>query len=484
MALLRWFEREGGRLGGLTPTSISGTIRADGACWLKMQVFADAGMATVLAESPAVELVADNNYTGTVTVDGLAPNQRYWYHFRLEDVPYTDYRNGSAETYSAGSFDTPPAIEGISKEYKISFMTCNGVHAAPEKHNYGDIWRAWFRLNQLGIQQNFMLGDMYYSDTDSGNALPYYSEGAWRNTSEGDSSLEAYRTAFIGTVDVLRYHGYQNYMADFFLNTPSAWMWDDHDRGWNNMDGSHTWTAEETLRAARAQKVACENYMDMNGIYITQDGRSYTPQVNEVNYYHVDIGITRIIVPDLRSFRDDRNDEDLPTKTMMGATQKAWFKAKVQEWNQPGRNLIIGSQMMFDGMINYDGNGSTDHYAMWSHERDEIMQFLFDNFDTKRMFIYSGDTHLGCVAVFDEDYNGGDGREIYQVTAATLWERNYRDFLNTWKVGVSGKGGRYLKQRIDEPVMCTVDLHTDGRMTVKMVELYTGKIPWQRTFGE
>ena len=465
------FQREGCRLGGVTATTIAAVARTDlNGTRLFMDVYADPGRTRLVTSSPAATLDAANNYQATCYVTGLTANTKYWYRMRADDGLGNSV-SGTIAGYTSGSFSTAPST---AAPRRFAFMSCNPMNPAPTHYGPAISPIMWQRTSDLGIHHAFNLGDIYYSDIGTNNATADYTVGAWRKpAADADATVAAYRTNFITTYSEMERQGRYNWLAHFSANTPVGYMWDDHDRGWDDMSGSGTWTASQITRAANAKQSGHEMFMNLNKIHITADSRTWTPGTTEEDYFHVDYPGVRIVVLNCRTFRSLSTATDNASKTMLGTAQKAWLKEKIL--NNPQPRLIIASPVMFDG--NHGWNETTvDGWRGFNTERDEILNYIWANGNAAKTLLVSGDTHAGCVA----KYRGPSqaNTPIYEIAGGNLWPTSAHGFINGWREGVTGLGGEQLVMRVNEPNVCLVDLSSDGTMRAQLYELMTGKTVW------
>ena len=104
--------------------------------------------------------------------------------------------------------------------------------------------------------------------------------------------------------------------SEMFRQVPMAYVWDDHDFGGNNANRRST-----THEAAR---LTYEEFVPHYPLVFDREGPiSQTFSVGRVKF----------ILTDLRSDRDSVTNVDDAHKTIMGETQKAWFKKELLEAN-------------------------------------------------------------------------------------------------------------------------------------------------------
>jgi phosphodiesterase/alkaline phosphatase D-like protein len=486
------FQREGCRTGGVTQNGFGVTARTDsnGAnLWIEVSV--DPNFAIINGTSTSAPLNASNNYQNTTFITGLSAGRKYYYRCVADDG-FGNKVTGTREGFTLGSVRTIPSE---ITQTKTVWMSCNPMLPGMLTNDGTKqiAIRMWNGIYGLHADLGFNLGDVYYSDIYSSNAnsLPDYSEGAWRAPIPSDTvtaTAGAYRTNFISCYDELRRIGMDNYMVKFQVDTPTCWMWDDHDSGWNDCNGFQNYEGDAARYAKyqRGTAVADECFMDLNKPYIEQEnGRIFQHGVNPApKYYYVDVPGTRFIVWDIRTYRSWNTDADIAgVKSMLGAEQLQWVKDRISD--NPHRNLVIGTPMMLDGNHGWD-EAPDETWRTYSWERDEILDHIREFGNPATTIVVSGDTHTGSVARYD-DYGLTEGA-IDEWLAGNLWPVSYHDYINGWGEGDSKleggapRGGRLLTMRVNKPCVVTVDLNSDGTMTAGLYEPVTKTMVMKKTY--
>src|SRR5712664_4051358 len=101
--------------------------------------------------------------------------------------------------------------------------------------------------------------------------------------------------------------------AELYRYIPFVYIWDDHDFAGNN-----------SSRAAPSREAARLTYQEYVPHYPLAAGAGAVPV-----YQTFAVGRVKFILTDLRSERDDVKKKDNAQKSMMGASQKAWFKEQL-----------------------------------------------------------------------------------------------------------------------------------------------------------
>jgi len=202
------------------------------------------------------------------------------------------------------------------------------------------------RTPDLGV----MTGDFPYIDVSSNNA------GAIRSS----------REASLSRSDV----------HDFIRKTATVYTWSDHDFGTNNADTNS------------ASKPAAQT------VY-RQQVPHHTLEVSDAIYHTFVYGRVRFIVTDNRSFKSPNANTDNSSKTVLGTTQKTWFKNLITSATEP---LIfwVNEQPWIGATTAGD-----DEWSGYNTERTELGNHISSS--GKKVIILAGDMH--AVAY----HNGGSG---------------------------------------------------------------------------
>lgn len=270
-------------------------------------------------------LAAASAFMGTVTVSGLAPAQRYYYCLWLDGRP--------AMLPPYPSFITAPPT-GEPAHVRFAFISCVGHHGYDAAPGYAD----------LAARTNFdlllMLGDNHYANTaDPVKQRAYYADqrrqGGWR---------------------------------ELAARTPVYAIWDDHDFGPDNSDG--------TLKG-KEQSLQTFREVWANPAY----GEPDHPGV----YFKFIRGNVEFFMLDGRYHRSPNKTRDGPDKTLLGARQLEWFKRALVASTAPVKVVAIG--------VEWQSFGTGDSWTAFQHERDAIYRFLEGQHIEGILFI-TGDRHF------------------------------------------------------------------------------------------
>lgn len=173
----------------------------------------------------------------------------------------------------------------------------------------------------------------------------------------------------------------------------TAYVWDDHDFGGNNCDGSS------------ASKPAAA------GAYRSRVPHYALPHATAI-YQTWDIGRVRFVVTDQRSEASPSAMADGPTKSVLGSTQKSWFKALIA--SSPGMLIVWICPRWF---------ANANHADSWNNfavERAELVDHIKANAHG-RVVVLEADQHT--LAIDDGsnvDHATGGGEPLRCFRAAPL----------------------------------------------------------------
>jgi alkaline phosphatase D len=187
----------------------------------------------------------------------------------------------------------------------------------------------------------------------------------------------------------------QSPSATLFRNHALAYTWDDHDYCGNNSSGSGL-TGSSNARQA---------YQEYIPHYPLAAGSGNVPI-----YQAFTIGRVHIILMDGRSAR-------VPGTSMMGTTQKNWFKQQCLFARDNCLMTVWVTSTMWGGDAGY-----TDNWGGYLSERTELANWFRDN-QIANMLVLSGDAHmLGIDNGTNHDFTTGAANPypLVVMTAASL----------------------------------------------------------------
>ncbi len=273
---------------------------------------------------PGPRLEADSGFMGHVVVPDLQPSTRYYYGLLLDGQP--------AQLRPYPAFTTAPR-EGEPARVRVAFTSCVGYNGYDATAGYADMART--NLDLL-----LMLGDNHYANTnDPVIQRKFYFDqrttAGWRGLSPG---------------------------------TPVYAIWDDHDFGPDNSDG--------TLKGKeRALQTFQEHWA--NPAY----GEPDNPGV----YFKLTRANVDVFLLDGRYYRDPNKATNLEHKTQLGAKQLSWLKRELLASKAVVKVLGSGGE--------WQAYGTDDSWRSFKQERDDIFKFIEDN-GIKGVLLISGDRHF------------------------------------------------------------------------------------------
>lgn len=338
--------------GSITPTSVrvNGKVDTDNAV-VRLVVSDQSDLSSPMYSSPDTAIMAENNRVVSLGMGGLTQNIQYYYALEV---------NGSIDLSLTGKFRTFPAG---SASFTFALGACAWTGSNASTFN---------TIRQLAPLFFFHLGDFDYED------IAVNDRAVYRQTFEAVLSSPS--------------------QSQLYRNVPIAYMWDDHDFGPNNSDS--------TAPGRTAARLTYQEYVPH---YPLEAGTGDVPI-----YQRFDIGRVRFLVCDSRSARSPWRAVDDPQKTMLGASQKAWFKDQLIRGRDSAALIVWVNTLPWIGVTGDDG------WYVYTNERRELANFIRDN-QIYNLCQISGDAHM--VAIDDgtnSDYATGGGACFPVFQAAPL----------------------------------------------------------------
>ena len=335
-------------------------VRASGEFEVELEVsrgrdFADA------VKADRAQARAASDYCVVLRASGLEPGTSYYYRLRYA---------GEADRHQPLPHRTRTLPEGRA-DFTIAFGSCCRVQ-------YDDRQRVFDVVRKLEPDVFAWLGDNVYGDSD-----------------QPEVHADMYRRGRV--VESL---------APLLASTPQLAIWDDHDFGYNDSDGSHP---------AKRQMLELFKRYWANPAY----GEPDNPGV----YFKQSIGGVDFFFLDGRYHRDPPVGPQTQGRTMLGARQKQWLKDGLAASTAPFKVLASGTGWSL--AERYPGG---DSWAVFRAERDEILDFIRDR-GIGGVFGISGDSHMGelnCVPRSAEgayDFYDFCSSPLAQVPAARFIEQ-------------------------------------------------------------
>jgi alkaline phosphatase D len=208
-------------------------------------------------------------------------------------------------------------------------------------------------------------------------------------------------------------------------------IWDDHDYGPNNSDGTEKAKAD-SLRVFR------EFWANPGSGESENPGCYFTFQRGDVQFFMMDG----------RYHRSPDKMKDGPAKTMFGTAQLEWLKRGLRASTAAVKILANGSE--------WQSFGSIDSYAAYRTERDALLKWISDQ-KTEGVVLMSGDRHFcACYQVL--------GRFV-ELVSSPLGSRNALLLPDTERFSGHDQGCMWMVLDIDTtgpaPVLC-YEIHQAG----------------------
>ena len=378
--------------GGVTPTSA--VVKAK---------LAQEGMQAqlIVSQSPLLSrpllfptAVSETNHYDIVAFEVANLEQDTPYYYALEI-------DGRLDLKKRGTFRTFPAPGPAS--FQMAFASCGRTGSTRDVYDRIREHRPLFYMN---------MGDFHYQDIKS-------------------NSPALFRAAYDAVLASPQ-------QADLYRSLPLVYMWDDHDYGGNDA------TKKSPTHAAARRTY--DEYVPHYPLLKTGDKAPI--------YHSFAVGRVKFIITDLRSERDLPKDKDTATKSMMGVTQKQWFKDELLAANgkyplicwmssvpwigEKGKSPYSNLKTNVYGYIRHTdtnlfnvrtnrpgrnpngGGGDEDHWSAYTTERREIADFIKSN-HIQGVCILHGDSHMMAADNGrNTDYATGGGAPLPLMCAGPL----------------------------------------------------------------
>lgn len=193
-----------------------------------------------------------------------------------------------------------------------------------------------------------------------------------------------------------------------YNSIPTAYIWSDHDFG-TGTNASASSPAKPAAQSTYRQYVPHYPLPDAAGIYQT-----------------FVVGRVRFILTDLRSYRSPYTAVDDASKTVLGATQKQWFKDTIT--NATEKLIVWGSENPWT-----DTRNTEDRWGNYNTERQELANFIVAS--GKKVVIISGDLHALAA---DNGTNGAGGIPNW---VAAPFQNSTSNAAGPWSEGIIADAG-------------------------------------------
>jgi len=357
-------------LGCVGPEGVAIWARANGHHEVSVQLDTDRYFRNPVLASRVIAR-PENDFVTVHNIDSLASNKYYYYRVLVNEGRHLGSwarRVPDLAYLPPFGFKTAPAADTRVK-FRLAFGSCARVQSDATQ----PIWDA---VAMWRPDLFFWLGDNVYGDSASAGILA----GQYRQQRAVPS------------------------MQKIIRSIPQLAIWDDHDYGYNDTDGTYPFKKESLEVFKRYWVNPAYGLPDVPGVFF------------KYRYAGVDFFFL-----DGRYYRDPNSKKDNVGKTMLGAAQKAWLKKGLKESVAPFKFLISGS-----GWSGAGGHGN-DSWSSFLTERDEIFNFIRDN-GISGVVLLSGDTHVGELNVIP--WSGQGGYDFYDLVSSPLAQNTGQSFLN------------------------------------------------------
>ncbi|MEM7233038.1 MAG: alkaline phosphatase D family protein [Planctomycetota bacterium] len=270
--------------------------------------------------SPAVE---GTSRPARVTLDGLLANRKYEYEIAID---------GKSSPNWVGSFRTPPKPRTPSR-LRLALTSCM---------KFGQPQDSWYLLLAQQPDLHLTLGDTQYSDTTDPKVQ-------WEHH--------------------VRYRAVPQF-ATVIRNVPTLAMWDDHDYGPNNSDG----TAKGKEKSLAGWKQFWAN---------PKMGTTDTPGA----FFRYTWGDVDFFVVDGRYHRSPDDAPDDEKKKMLGDAQFAWLVDGLKSSKAKFKVIASGSTL---------DHSTSDGWKIYTHARRRLFDAIRKNSVSGVVYL-SGDIHRSLV---------------------------------------------------------------------------------------
>ena len=307
--------------------------------------------------SHAVLLDQASDFSATLHLVDIEPDTRHEYRVLIEGEESTQW-------YRFRSLPAP----GQPAAFRFAFSACVRQKYRPH-HVFHSIWQE--RASFLAL-----MGDNMYADYDGDlNALEEFRSASPERreeilrSSDGvageDTVLAAFRNKYHRTFD-------DDYVRRVQPELPTLAIWDDHDFGEDNADGTYRYKRQARQAFLETFPAAQRAAGDSGGLH-------HSLQVGDVDLFVLDT-------------RWYRTPPDQPQRTMLGRQQLHWLLDGLARSRAPFK-LVLSSVSLnehgADGFVEHDGR---DNWSGYRVERQRIVDFVAERNITGVVFV-SGDQH-------------------------------------------------------------------------------------------
>lgn len=308
----------------------SGAV-TDSSAVVKAKVAADAGAPhLVIAKHDLSPDAVSPSGVATFRVQGLSPETRFEYQVLV----------GAAASMT-GHFETfAPSLEPLS--FRFVFGSCAKT---------GSNHHVFQSMQALEPRFTLHMGDFHYE-----------------NITHNDP--EEYRHAFDKVLASAR-------QSSLYRSAPIVYMWDDHDYGPNDADGT-----------SPGKPAALATYDEYVPHYPLERVEGQLSDLRQ----SFSVGRVRFILTDERSHRAPDDLPDGPSKTMLGEDQREWLLQEIEAAR--GRYPLV----VWVSTVPWITEPGSEHgWGRYDWERRYIANRIHDAGMSHRLLMLSGDAHMVAI---------------------------------------------------------------------------------------
>lgn len=331
----------------------------------RLVVSLDAGLTSPVYSSAQVP---DADGFVKLDISGLTADTPYFYGLEVDAVLLTAGR---------GQVTTDPTA-GSQASYSVAFGSCQ--YDTPTAVTFDAIKDYSGPFGQ--VRRFIHMGDMNYRD--------------WDGSDTAADIRAQYQTSMASAS-----------MSPLLSEVAMTYAWDNHD-----------WAGSFSDKTAAAGPLVAAAYRQVIPSYAL-------PATDGKGIWHTwVIGRVRFIQIDPRSQRDAYNAPNGPTKTMLGAEQKAWLKDRLQD-PEPVKIICDNMYWRFDALLG-------DRWGSYGDEFIELNDFIDTN-SVGLTYVIFGDRHALCAddgstaATRGRPQAGGAPFQQGSTGVSEVWSQGYYD---------------------------------------------------------
>ncbi len=344
---------------------------------------------------PVQEATVDTGHAVRLTATGLTPGTRYSYMVEVDGRP---------DRVARGRVATPPAGPA---SFRFAFGSC------ARTGSNGSVFDAIRALDPLFFLNT---GDFFYGDVDTDDL------GRFRRLYDETLTSPA--------------------QAALYRSTATVYLWDDHDFGVNNTDG----TSPSRAAAARAYRESVPHYP-----------LSASAGADGPIFQAFTVGRVRFLLTDTRSARSPRGSPD-DRKSILGDAQRAWLEGELLAGRDRYAMVVWVSPVPWIEST----DAGADGWGGFGAERRRLAD-LIAAVGVRNLLMLSGDAHM--LAIDDgrhSDYASRRGAAFPVFHAAPL-DRPGGTKGGPYSGGTRTRGGQFGLVTVEDPGRGPVTVTLSGR---------------------